>query len=403
MKNLFLFLTLFTAVLVVSVSCTKNTKQVRGDIAGISGDSIEAAITLMQQYVDSGKRAGISVMVMKDGETVLTKDFGYADLENQKPIDDKTIFRAFSMTKPITAAALMTLFEEGKFQLDDKVSQYIPEFATTRVYNPETKTTEPQQTEMTVRHLLTHTSGLTYGWDRTAYVDSLYRVSGAGGWDATLAEKVKILAGIPLKYQPGTRWEYGLSIDVAGYLAEVLSGMPLDEFFKSRIFDPLKMDDTGFYVPGEKHSRFARVYSFDKNGKLKGPENPAADNFLKPVRLFSGGGGLVTTVDDYSRFAQMLLNGGELDGVRILSEPTVKLIMSNQLPENVVYENGGGYGLGGSFNIENGQYGWTGAASTFFTIDPQNNMIILVFTQFMPYDIGYAIEFSERVQRAVIE
>jgi len=374
MKNTILFL-LVAGILFFQMACTPSAR--KNDVAGLSSDTLELACNTLQQYVDSGKRAGISVMVMKDGETVLAKDFGYADLENQKPIDDKTIFRAFSMTKPVTAAALMTLFEEGKFQLDDKVSQYIPEFATTQVYNPEAKTFEPQQTEMTVRHLLTHTSGLTYGWDRTAYVDSLYRVSGAGGWDATLAEKVKILADIPLKYQPGTRWEYGLSIDVAGYLAEVLSGMPLDEFFKSRIFDPLKMDDTGFYVPEEKHSRFARVYS--------------------------GGGGLVTTVEDYSRFAQMLLNGGELDGVRILSEPTVKLMMSNQLPESVVYENGGGYGLGGSFNIENGQYGWTGAASTFFTIDPQNNMIILVFTQFMPYDIGYALEFSERVQRAVVE
>ena len=224
------------------------------------------------------------------GETVYRRNFGVAGFEEQKPLENDAIFRIFSMTKPITAVALMTLYDDGKFQLDDKVSDYIPEFKNTLVYNPETKTAEPQKQEMTIRHLLTHTSGIPYGWDQTAYVDSLYRVIGVGAWDGTIGEKVKQLAGVPLKNQPGTKWEYGLSIDVAGYLVEVLSGEPLDKFFKNKIFDPLKMDDTGFYVPEEKHNRFSDVFSVT-GGELQRAQGRMSEAFKSPVTLFSGGGG----------------------------------------------------------------------------------------------------------------
>lgn len=382
-------------------ACNQPTEAPEVSAKTLSEDTINLAYNAMQEYIDEGQLAGISVMVIQDDETVAYQHFGYADVENQQPITDSTIFRAFSMTKPITAVALMMLQEAGKFQLDDKVSEYIPEFASTQVYNPATKSLEPQKTEMTIRHLLTHTSGIPYGWDQEAYVDSLYRVSGASGWDGVLGDKVKILAGIPLKHQPGTTYEYGLSIDVAGYLVELLSGMPLDEYFRTKIFEPLDMDDTGFYVPEEKHSRFTLVYHPDESGNLKGPENPAEDNFKKPTTLFSGGGGLVTTVQDYARFARMLLNGGMLAGEKILDEATVKLIMSNQLPEGVIFEETGGYGLGGLYDTENGRYGWNGAASTFFRVDPKNDIIVLAFTQYMPFDITYANEFSEIIYRAI--
>jgi CubicO group peptidase (beta-lactamase class C family) len=402
MKKLFLFLTLFTAILVAQVSCTKTTKQVTGDVAGISGDSIAAALDLMQQYVDNEKLAGISVMVIRNNETAVRKNFGYADKPNSKPIEDNTIFRVFSMTKPITAVALMTLYDEGKFKLDDKVSDFIPEFAETKVYNAETKTLESQNTPMTIRHLLTHTSGLTYGWDQKSYVDSLYRVTGASGWDGVIGDKVKILAGIPLKHQPGTTYEYSVSIDVAGYLVEVLSGMPLDKYMKTKIFDPLKMEDTGFYVPEEKHNRLANLYTMI-NDSLKEQPSVNGMNFKVPATLFSGGGGLVSTMNDYSRFASMLLNGGELEGTRILSESTVTMIMSNQLPEGVNYENGGSYGLGGSVNPDKGHYGWSGAASTHFMVDKKNNMVIIALTQFMPFNIEYAIKFVDKVENAIIK
>ena len=246
MKRIFLPAIGLMCIILLQVSCVN--KSVTPDSVGLSGDTLQLATKKMQEYIDNGKLAGISALVYKNGETVYRENFGYANLNEKKPMGDSTIFRIFSMTKPITAVALMTLFDEGKFQLDDKVSKYIPEFKGAMVYKAETKTLEPQIEEMTIRHLLTHTSGLTYGWDQKAYVDSLYRATGASGWDGTIGEKVKILARLPLKHQPGTKWEYGLSIDVAGYLVEVLSGIPLDVYMKTKIFDPLKMNDTGFYV-----------------------------------------------------------------------------------------------------------------------------------------------------------
>ena len=402
MKALFSkFFLLVGIVGLMAAACTTTNKPAE-NVAGISGDSLNVAAALMQHYVDSGKLAGISVMVIRNSETAMQKTFGFADMQNKIPVDDKTIFRIFSMTKPITTVALMTLYDEGKFKLDDKVADFIPGFAGTKVYNAETKTLEPQATPMTIRHLLTHTSGLTYGWDQKSYVDSLYRVSGASGWDATLAEKVKILTAIPLKHQPGTKYEYSVSIDVAGYLVEVISGKPLDVYMKEKIFGPLKMVDTDFFVPEEKHSRLALLYNQGENGTLKGPDDPANDNFKKPAILFSGGGGLVSTIGDYSRFAGMLLNGGEFDGVRILSDSTVALIMANQLPAGVDYENGGSYGLGGSVNPEKGHYGWSGAASTHFVVDKKNNMIIIAMTQYMPFNIGYALQFVDKVENGVL-
>lgn len=402
MKKISFLLTAIGIASLLLYSCNSATKNTVADNAGISKDSLELACEKLQKYVDNNKLAGISAMVVKDNNVVLKRTFGYADIENKKPVEENTIFRVYSMTKPITAAALMTLYDEGKFQLDDEVAKYIPEFESTPVYNAETKELEPQETKMTIRHLLTHTSGLTYGWDQNAYVDSIYRANEAASWDTPLSEQIKVLAEIPLKHQPGTTWEYSVSIDVAGYLCEVLSGMPLDEFFKTRIFDPLKMDDAGFYVPESEHSRLAVLYNLDENGALKGADNPN-DNFKRKPVLFSGGGGLVATIGDYAKFGRMLLNGGELDGVRVLQESTVDMIMSNQLPEGVDYENGSHYGLGGSVNPENGSYGWSGAASTHFVADPENKMVILALTQLMPFDVSYAHQFVEDVENAVIK
>ena len=401
MKRNYLSLYVLFLVIFSQFSCIQTSKTGIAEKNGISGDSLEIACTKLQNFIDEGKLAGISVKVVRNNETVIKRNFGYADIENKKPIEDNTIFRIFSMSKPITAAALMTLYDEGKFQLDDEVSKFIPEFENTQVYNPDTKSLEPQAHKMTIRHLLTHTSGLTYGWEK-AYVDSLYRAAEAVGRNAPLGDVVKILASLPLKHQPGTTYEYSFSIDVAGYICEVLSGMPLDEFFKTRIFDPLKMKDTGFFVPESKHSGLSVLYNL-RDGKLTGPENPGEDRFKSNPAFFSGGGGLVSTIDDYSRFGRMLINGGELDGVRILKESTVKMIMSNQLPEGVNYENGGGYGLGGSVSKENGRYGWSGAASTHFVADPANSMVILGFTQLMPFDISYAVQFVNQVEKSLIK
>jgi len=361
---------------------------------------MQLASKKLQTYIDNGKLGGISALINKNGETVYRENFGYLNLNEKIPMDETAIFRIYSMTKPITAVALMTLFDEGKFALDDKVSKYIPEFEGATVYNAETKKLEPQIDELTIRHLLTHTGGIPYGWDQKAYVDSLYRVLGASGWDGTIGDKVKILAKIPLKNQPGTKWEYGLGIDVAGYLVEVLSGTPLDVYMKTKIFDPLKMDDSGFFVPEEKHGRLTSLCTI-KNDTIKEAGGQMKEAFKKPVTLFSGGGGLVSTVDDYLKFCLMLLNGGEWNGVRIIQESTAKLIMTNQLPAGVKYADNKGYGLAGDVNLETGVYGWAGAASTKFWIDPKNQMITIICTQLMPSDYTYADEFIKIVNRAV--
>ncbi|MCK5692090.1 MAG: beta-lactamase family protein, partial [Bacteroidales bacterium] len=383
-KHLYL-LSLLAALLILIVSCGQNSQTATPEKVGLSSDTLALATQKMQEFIDSGKWAGIATLVMKDDKIVYRERFGYANIEEELPIEDNNIFRIFSMTKPVTAVALMTLYDEGKFELDDKLSTYIPEFADVMVYDPETKSLEPQKDELTIRHLLTHTSGIVYGWGQS-YVDSLYRVTGVGGWDsATIGDKVKIMAGLPLKFQPGTAWEYGLSIDVAGYLVEVLSGIPLDEYFQSRIFTPLKMNDTGFSVPEDKHEWLAGLYRLDSEGKLVSAGS-FGDRFKQPAMVFSGGGGLVSTMDDYLSFCRMLLNGGTLNGVKILEESTVKLIMSDQLPATASYREGIGYGLSGQVNLESGEYSWAGAASTNFWIDPSTQMIIICYAQLMPSD-----------------
>lgn len=399
MKRFYPVLFLLVSVILIQFSCSQPKKN--NELSGLSADTLQLAKAKLQEYIDQGKMAGISALIYKDGKTVYRENFGYADLDAQKPMEDNTIFRIFSMTKPITAVALMTLYDEGKFELDDKVADYIPEFAETQVYNPETKSLEPQQNELTIRHLLTHTSGIPYGWDQNAYVDSLYRTSGAGGWDGTIGEKVKIMASLPLKFQPGTKWEYGLSIDVAGYLVEVLSGKPLDEYMKTVIFDPLGMEDTGFFAPEEKHSRLSGLHSL-QSGNLQTMQGGMGLAFKNPVTLFAGGAGLVSTMDDYLDFCKMLLNGGELNGTRVLSEEAVELILTDQLPEGTTYEENMGYGLAGGVNLTNGEYGWAGAASTKFWLNPKENMIVITMAQLMPADYSYADAFKKIVDRAAV-
>jgi CubicO group peptidase (beta-lactamase class C family) len=404
MKKVLIQLMSAGIMLVMVTSCNQGVRVADPAKYGMSPDTLARASDLMQGYVDEGKIAGASLLVYKDGAVVQREYIGYSDIENQVPFEDNTIFRIYSMTKPVTAAALMTLYDDGKFKLDDKVSDYIPEFEFMMVYSPQSSLhyLEFPAEQVTIRHLLTHTSGIPYGWDPDSFVDSLYRVNRVSGWDGTIGEKVKMITEMPLKNAPGTKWEYGLSIDVAGYLIEVLSGLPLDEFFRTRIFEPLGMDDTGFFVPEEKHARLSSLYYRSRDGLTKA-EYPDGDSFKAPATLFSGGGGLVSTVPDYLKFCEMLLNGGILNGKRILEESTVKMIMSDQLPEGVTYGDGMGFGLAGAVDPETGEYSWMGAATTNFWINPTDNMITMVFIQMMPSDHRYANEYKKIVDRAVME
>jgi len=390
---------LFTLALILTLSFSCNN--VSQSHSGLSADTLNLADAHMQSFVDEGKLSGISVLVIKDGKAVHQRTFGLANIAEERMLEEDAIFRIYSMSKPITAAALMILYDEGKFQLDDPVAMYIPEFKETKVW---VDGEEADQVEaFTIRHLLTHTAGFCYGWD-VSHVDSLYAQASPGGlWGlGTLENAIRVLATIPLKNQPGSKYEYSVSIDVAGYLVEVLSALPFDEFLQTRLFAPLGMEDTGFDVPEEDFSRLAMIYTKNQQSSGLTPVENLTNGVKQKVSLFSGGGGLVSTIGDYGKFGQMLLNGGEMNGVRVLEESTVKMIMSNQMPSTASFEEGMGYGLGGSVNLENKEYSWGGMASTLFVADPVNKMVILAFTQYIPF-MGepFAYEFHEMVRKAL--
>ncbi len=367
----------------------------------MSYQRLERINPFMQKYVDEGKVAGLLTMISRYGKVVHFETFGKMDIAKDKPLREDTIFRIYSMSKPVTSVAVMMLFEEGLFGLDDPVSNFIPEFKNLKVFNSMTKEgikLDELENEITIRHLLTHTSGLIYGWGDQP-VDSLYREANIFEKGTTLEQMTKKLANIPLLFQPGTKWEYSVSVDVLGYLVEVISGMPFGQFLSDRLFEPLGMEDTGFNVPETKHERFAELYrpKKSKDGIEPVKEVPLGEG---PYKFFpSGGGGLVSTANDYMRFCRMLLNGGELDGVRLLGRKTVELMSSNHLSENIEFGDGDlGFGLGFAVVLDMaksgelsspGTYSWSGAAATTFWIDPQEKLIGLLMTQLMynPYPL----------------
>ena len=414
---------------------------------GLSSSRLDRVTDWLNQQVESERLAGASVMICRNGRIGYLESAGQSDLENGKPFDASTIVRIFSMTKPITSVAAMMLYEEGRYQLDDPVAKYLPEFTDTKVWKGEgsLENVEDQTSPMLVKHLFMHTSGLTYGFMNANVVDQEHRNQKIEfpGTAGTLEELVKRLAGIPLIAQPGTRWNYSVSTDVLGRLVEVWSGLSLEAFFKERILEPLGMHDTGFSVTKGNSDRFASLYSplsgadMSNVGKksvsdsrqmkpgLKLQEPAATSRYLKPTKLFSGGGGLTGTIGDYARFCQMLLNGGELDGERLLSPITVNYMRSNQLPDNAdmaamgqpvwseTSYDGIGFGLGFAVVIDPpkasiitsvGEHHWGGAASTFFWIDPQEDLFVVFFTQLMPSST-YPIrrELRTRVYQAIVE
>ncbi len=362
---------------------------------------------LGRNYVEPGKITGCQVLVARHGHVAYFDSQGYADLERRKPVADDTIFRIYSMTKPITSIALMQLFEQGHFQLNDRVDRVIPEWKGMRVYvsgeGEAMETREPEQ-PMTFRHLLSHTAGLSYGAGRNP-VDRMYKqLNVSRGPGETLGSFVEKLAGVPLHYTPGTRWMYSFATDVCGYLVEVLSGQRLDQYLQEHIFDPLGMTDTAFRVAPEKAHRFAANYERQLNKKLKLIDDPETSPYLKEPTFFSGGGGLTGTTADYFRFTEMLRRGGELDGARIIGRRTLDLMTRNHLPgggdlsglaigafSETAYE-GVGFGLGFAMTLDEvqagsiaaGDYYWGGAASTIFWVDPKEDLVVIFMTQLMP-------------------
>ena len=375
---------------------------------GFSVDRLARIDRWMDQQVASGKLAGLSVAIQRRGQPVFFKATGLRDEERRLPFEADTVVRIYSMTKPVTSVAAMMLFEEGRFLLDDPLSKYLPEFANQRVMGAGGfgfGGAVPAERDISVHDLFVHTSGLTYGFMMATQVDALYREKGIDFQTSedTLAELVTKAAKLPLLAQPGKAWNYSISTDVLGRLVEVISGQPFDVFVRERILKPLKMHDTDFHVHAGKASRFASCY-------VKPPEKARVlfddaqkSRFLQPGKLPSGGGGLVSTASDYMRFAQMLLNKGELDGARILGRKTVEYMTRNHLPGDLASMgtprfaetnyNGIGFGLGFSIVLDParaevmgsaGEYAWGGLASTAFWCDPEEDLAVVFLTQLIP-------------------
>ncbi|GAB1261791.1 serine hydrolase domain-containing protein [Aurantivibrio plasticivorans] len=357
----------------------------------IASARIDAIKAELKQRVDNGELAGVVAMVAKDGVVQMKESYGYRDLENNVAMTDDSLFRIFSMTKPIAGTALMMLYDEGKFKLDDPVEKYIPELKGLEVYtgvaDDGSFTTEPAEHPTTIRELMSHTGGYAYFPPLSrGPVPSAYAKANILGRDTTLADMADKLSSIPLNHQPGSRWMYSISVDIQGYLVEVLSGKPFDEFLQERLFAPLGMKDTSFQVPTEKANRLVRRYRPGKDGKLASPEN---STYLKPTTFFSGGGGLISTAEDYMHFALMHVNKGVYNGKRILSEDAIDIMRSNQLPDSIANIGPGypGNQFGVDFAIVNdpakadgmpvGTHWWWGIAGSWFWIDPVENIVFV--------------------------
>jgi CubicO group peptidase (beta-lactamase class C family) len=389
--------------------------------SGISQERLARIAPAMNQLLKEGKFPGISVTVARNGRIAYQQEFGFADVEKKQPLKKDAIYRVFSMTKPVTGVAVMMLLEEGRFLLDDPVSKYLPCFKDLQVFDSETagamKLVKAER-EVTIRDLLRQTSGFTYGGSADS-IGKKYQAANLFDPATTLDQMATKACGLPLRFQPGTKWEYGVSIDILGRLVEVVSGEPLDVFMQTRIFEPLKMVDTGFFVPDEKIARFANCYTYSAEKGLSPLPAAANDRYRQGRnRMLSGGAGPVNTVSDYLRFATMLARGGELDGVRLLGPRTVRLMGLDQLPEGVKPaswggKNGGnGYGFTMSVTTDVakttgygtvGDFGWDGAASTFFRVDPKERLVILVMTQRMPCDLEIQVKVKSLVYQALLD
>ena len=384
---------------------------VRPESSGLSGPRLQHIDRFIQEkYLDTGKLPCALTLVERNGHVAHSSALGHMDLERKRPLQEDTIFRIYSMTKPLTSLALMKLVEEGRISLDDPVHRYIPQWRELGVYEGgfiggfRTKRTSAP---MRVVDLMRHTSGLTYGFQQRTNVDAAYRKLHLGEIPTavSLEQMIDELAKVPLEFSPGSAWNYGISTDVVGYLVGKVSGQPFEQFLRSRILDPLGMTDTDFMVPAAKAARFAACYAATPKGGMVLQDDPQTSFFLKPPTFVSGGGGLVSTAADYLRFCRMLLNGGELDGVRLVSPKTLELMSHNHLPggkdlpdlavslfSEVTYA-GVGFGLGFAVSVSPargllpgspGDISWGGLASTYFWVDPREQLIVIFMTQLTP-------------------
>ena len=414
MKNLSFLFILFLFI----TSCKENPKEAVVEEPVVITSAAKARIdSVLQGFVDSNNIAGVSALIFEHGKEVYYNAFGYADKEAQKEMDRNTIVQIYSMTKPITGTALMTLYEEGKFKLDDPISEYIPEFSNMTVYTGVDKNgkilTEPLDRPITIRDVTRHTSGFP-NRDDIPGLSELFKDADAMNRENTLTQMAEKMASVPLWFQPGTQWEYGPSVDVQALLVERISGVPYGEYVREHVLDPLEMKETRYYIPEEDRDRFAKLYIRKGEGELV-QDSITYSNYTEHWPLTRGGSGLTSTLDDYMRFAQMLVHEGSLDSVQILKPETVKLMATNQLADSITERSWlptkGQVGFGIDFAVrvappktpeENngtvGEFYWDGAASTLFWVDPVNELTAVMFVQLFPYDqIGLHKQFRDAV------
>lgn len=407
------FLSASAQIIAPRVASAKTTTNAPGlqeapaETVGMSTNRLQRMDAVINDYIAQKRQAGVAVLVARNGKIVYHKAYGQDDIQTKTALKRDAIFRIASQTKAIASIGLMMLFEEGKFLLDDPISKYIPAFKNPKVldkYNEKdtTYTTVPAKREITIRQLLTHTSGISYPTIGTKEAVAIYAKnkipSGIGTPEGTLADAMNRLAALPLIHQPGERWTYGLSVDVVGYLIEVLSGQSLDQYLRTRLFEPLGMNDTYFYLPAQKQSRLTKVYTEDstKVVQLLPSLNGISADYPKAAgTYFSGGAGLSSTLYDYAIFLQMMLNEGEYNGKRFLSPTTVRLITTNQIGD--LNQGADKFGLGFSITSERsatrlpvsaGAYNWGGFFGTTYWVDPKEGIVALLYTQKVPNSFG---------------
>ena len=442
-------ITIFLATLLFNISIFAASKEIgfsKPEKQGFSSDRLSKITKFMERKVQDGTMVGGMGLIARNGRIVYQESYGMADREAGRKMKSDDIFRIFSMTKSLTSVALMVLYEEGRFRLDDPIAWYLPEFSNLEVALSTTNTrsqsdgtfsrtigegdaslvgkTRKPVRQPTIRDILTHTAGFTYGIFGNTEVDKLYMEAQLAWGDRSLEEWSKLLAKIPLQYDPGTRWHYSVSVDLQGRLVEVLSEMKFSEFLKQRLFVPLDMVDTGFVLPTESSNRLAQLYkpagvslspdSLMKSTPGKGlvPASPQESaQYLYGSKFESGGGGLLSTSRDFLRFCQMLLNGGALDGIRILSPKTVDLMTRNHLGD-IELARGVGFGLGFGIVVDPieagsvgsaGEYSWGGLAGTRFWVDPKENLIGIFMVQSVPHRTRLADDFRVLTYSAMTE
>ncbi len=407
----------YVLLLVSPVICTADLERSKPELVDMSSSKLAEIAPAMAKYVEDGKLAGVITLVARRGKIVHFETEGLLNLETGEALKEDSLFRIYSMSKPIVTAAAMMLYEEGKFQLDDPVARYLPEFTDTLVLveGKEVKQDHP----FTVRELMSHSAGLTYGIFGNTPVDQRYRKAKIMQ-QQNLEEMVQELGKMPLLYQPGTRWVYSVSADVLGRFIEVIADQPLDAFLDERLFTPLGMDDTFFQVPEDKISRFGTNHRANRTtGELSVSDDPAKSRYARKVTLFSGGGGLVSSTMDYLRFTQMMLNDGELNGVRVLKPDTVKQMTQNQLKlisasgsgELTTARKNFGFGLGfGVSTVEptnglgsKGEYQWGGAAGTIFWNDPREDLTAILMVQISGARLPLRGDFRKLVYGAIMD